>query len=111
MDQCFGKLKVISCCAEPSLSSGGTRARASSWRTGLGYVRCARREDLPHRCAHGGSGTSSAGFANSRLQMLAAPGIIVGVLGTYLSSTFLYVETSFKHQDTHVGFSIFQVTQ
>lgn len=52
--------KVNSCCAEPSLRSCGARARASSRRTDLGYVCRPRREDLPHRCPHGGSGTCSA---------------------------------------------------
>lgn len=75
---------LFSRCAEPSLCSGGTCARASPWRTYPGYVCCTRREDLPHRCPHGGSGTSSTELINSQQQTLAATGIIVhvGFLGT-----------------------------
>lgn len=51
-------LDMISCCAEPSLCSGGSCARASPWRTDLGHVCSTRREDLPHCCPHGGSGTT-----------------------------------------------------
>ena len=87
------------CCAEPSLCSGGTRPRASSWRAGPGYVRRTWREDLPHRCTDGGSGTSCTEFMNSQLRMFAAPGLTVCVSSALIvgtSSTFFCVR-SFRH--------------
>lgn len=62
--RCFGLVSrgALSCRAEPSLCGGGPRPRASSWRTDPGHVRRTRREDLPHRCTHEGSGTRSRCF-------------------------------------------------